>query len=165
LSAPIVQKNYFVSRNTKLNVAISAKNKISEKDLALQHGVSHSTVSRIIDSAYQSHKAKRNYLPRHFCFDEFKSVKAASGVMSFIFCNADDGQIIDIVENRRLHYLKEYFLSFTKAARNAVRTIVIDIYKPYMTLIKEIFPKLRLLSIAFMLFSFSIDLLIKQGYR
>ncbi len=65
--------------------------------------------------------------------------------MSFIFCNADDGQIIDIVENRRLHYLKEYFLSFTKAARNAVKTIVIDIYKPYMTLIKEIFPKAKII--------------------
>ncbi len=145
LSTPIVQKNCFISRNTKLNIAISAKNKISEKDLALQHGVSHSTVSRIIDSAYQNHKVKHNFLPPHLCFDEFKSVKEASGAMSFIFCNSEDGQIIDIVENRRLQYLRTYFLSFTKAARKAVKTIVIDIYKPYMTLIKELFPKAEII--------------------
>jgi len=145
LSTPIVKKHCFISSNTKLNIAINAKNKISEKDLASYHGVSHSTVSRIIDSAYQSHKAKRNYLPPHLCFDEFKSVKSASGAMSFIFCNAINGEIIDIVENRRLHYLDAYFRSFTKAARNAVKTIVIDIYKPYMKLIKTLFPKAKII--------------------
>jgi transposase len=32
--------------------------------------------------------------------------------MSFIFCNADKGTILDIVENRKLHFLEKYFLRY-----------------------------------------------------
>lgn len=113
LEINIVKENCCISNNTKLSIAIDAKDKISEKDLAKRHNVSHSTVSRIINTAYESYKANRNYLPENLCFDEFKYVKAASGAMSFIFCDADSKTVIDIVENRKLHYLLKYFLSLT----------------------------------------------------
>jgi len=140
LKTSLVKDNCFISNNTKISIAIEAKKKISEKDLATNHNVSHSTVNRIIDDAYEAYKVKKNFLPRNICFDEFKSVKATSGAMSFIFVNADSSEIIDIVEDRKLENLKRYFLSFTKAARRAVRNIVIDMYSPYMTLIKALFP-------------------------
>ncbi len=60
--------------------------------------------------------------------------------MSFIFCDASIGKLIDIVEDRRLSTLKEYFMRFSKEAREGVTHIVIDMYSPYMTLIKEVFP-------------------------
>src|SRR5699024_692117 len=125
-------------------IAVHAKEKISEKDIAKSHNVSHSTVNRIIDSFYDHYKPKYNYLPKHLCFDEFKSVKSAAGSMSFIFCDSDTGDIVDIVEDRRLHVLKNYFLQFSKAARNAVQTIVIDMYSPYISLIKSIFPNAKI---------------------
>ncbi|WP_197722713.1 transposase [Ureibacillus thermosphaericus] len=71
----------------------------------------------------------------------FKSVKSAAGAMSFIFCDSETGEIVDIVEDRRLHVLKEYFLRYSKKARDAVKTIVIDMYSPYISLIQEVFPK------------------------
>lgn len=144
LKTSLVKDNCFISNNTKLSIAIEAKKKISEKDLAANHNVSHSTVSRIIDDAYEAYKVKKNYLPKNLCFDEFKSVKATSGAMSFLFVNADTSEIIDIVEDRKLENLKRYFLSFTKSARRAVKNIVIDMYSPYMTLIKALFPNARI---------------------
>lgn len=107
--------------------------------------MSHSTVNRVIDSFYKEYKPKYNYLPKHLCFDEFKSVKSASGAMSFIFCDSDTGNIVDIVEDRRLHVLKDYFLGYTKAARRAVETIVIDMYSPYISLIESIFPNAKII--------------------
>lgn len=145
LFTPDVAKNCFISRNSKFHIALCAKKKLSEKDIAELNNVSHSTVSRIIDNAYVDYKAKRNFLPEHLCFDEFKSVKAASGAMSFIYCDATNGQIIDIVENRRLNYLKTYFYSFTKTARASVKTVVIDIYTPYIQLIKSLFPNAEII--------------------
>jgi len=145
LKTNVVNKNCFISNNTKLSIALSAKDKISEKDIAKNHNVSHSTVNRVIDSFYQHYKPKFNYLPKHLCFDEFKSVKSADGAMSFIFCDADTGQIVDIVEDRRLHVLNNYFMKYSKAARNAVRTVVIDMYSPYISLIKSIFPKAKII--------------------
>ncbi len=145
LETSVVNKNCFISNNTKLAIALNAKDKISEKDIAKMHNVSHSTVNRIINSFYDYYKPNYNYLPKHLCFDEFKSVKSAAGAMSFIFCDSITGQIIDIVEDRRLHNLKDYFLRYSKAARNAVRTIVIDIYSPYISLIKSVFPNAKII--------------------
>jgi len=141
----VINKNCFISNNSKLSIALSAKEKISEKDIAKSHNVSHSTVNRIIDSFYSHYKPKYNYLPRHLCFDEFKSVKSAAGAMSFIFCDSDTGKIVDIVEDRRLHVLKSYFLRYSKPARCAVKTIVIDMYSPYISLIKSIFPNAKII--------------------
>lgn len=145
LKTNIVKENCFISNNTKLAIAVHAKEKISEKDIAKSHNVSHSTVNRIIDSFYDHYKPKYNYLPKHLCFDEFKSVKSAAGSMSFIFCDSDTGDIVDIVEDRRLHVLKNYFLQFSKKARYSVKTIVIDMYSPYISLIKSVFPKAKII--------------------
>lgn len=141
LKSSIVDAHCFISNNTKLGIALHAKEKVSEKDIARSHNVSHSTVNRIIDCFYAYYKPNLKYLPAHLCFDEFKSVKSAAGAMSFIFCDAESGKIVDIVEDRRLHVLKAYFLRYTKQARAAVKTIVIDMYSPYISLIKEVFPK------------------------
>ncbi len=145
LNTDIVNKYCFISNNTKLAIALNAKDKISEKDIAKMHNVSHSTVNRVVNSFYDYYKPNYNYLPKHLGFDEFKSVKSATGAMSFIFCDSDTGQIIDILEDRRLHVLKDYFLRYSKAARNAVKTIVIDIYSPYISLIKSVFPNAKII--------------------
>ncbi|WP_072725077.1 hypothetical protein [Tepidibacter thalassicus] len=65
------------------------KEKISEKDISFRYNVSHVTVNRITDQAFYDYKPNFNYLPKNLCFDEFKSVKSATGAMSFIFCDAD----------------------------------------------------------------------------
>src|SRR5690606_19425878 len=100
---------------------------------------------RVIDSFYSYYQPNFNYLPAHLCFDEFKSVKSAAGAMSFIFCNSETGEIVDIVEDRRLHVLKNYFLQYSKKARDSVKTIVIDMYSPYISLIKEVFPNTKMI--------------------
>lgn len=144
LKTSIIAKNCYISNNTKIAIAIALQDKISEKDIAKNHNVSHSTVSRIIDNAFYDYSPHFNYLPQNICFDEFKSVKEASGAMSFIFCNADTKNIIDIVEDRRLTSLIKYFHQFKKKARRSVKRIVIDIYTPYMSLIKKIFPNAKI---------------------
>ena len=65
--------------------------------------------------------------------------------MSFIYCDAQTHNIIDIVENRQLSYLKKYFSRYTKKARNNVKYIVMDIYKPYITLVEEMFPNAEII--------------------
>ena len=145
LKTNVVDKNCYISNNTKLSIALNAKDKISEKDIANNHNVSHSTVGRVIDGFYEVYKPNYNYLPKHLCFDEFKSVQSASGAMSFIFCDSITGSIVDIVEDRRLHVLKNYFLRYSKAARKSVETIVIDMYSPYISLIKSIFPYAKII--------------------
>ena len=60
---------------------------------------------------------ERHYLPSHLCIDEFKSVKNVSDAMSFIFMNAVNHEVIDIVENRQQHNLSDYFMRYSLNAR------------------------------------------------
>lgn len=141
----IVNKNCFISNNTKLAVADNACKKISEKDIAQRYNISHNTVSRVINSFYEIHKVNHNYLPEALCFDEFKSTKNADGAMSFIFTDAYTHKVIDIVEDRRLYRLEKYFNRFTKKARKNVKFVVMDMYSPYISLVKKCFPKAQII--------------------
>jgi transposase len=140
----VVKKNCFISNNTKLAVANIASQKISEKDIALRYNVSHNTVSRVINSFYEMHKVNYSYLPEALCFDEFKSTKDADGAMSFIFADAYTHRVIDIVEDRRLYRLEKYFFRFKKKARNNVKFVVMDMYSPYISLVKACFPNAQI---------------------
>ena len=141
----IVKKGCQISQSTKQAIALQATKKISEKDIAARAGVSHNTVNRIISSYYEGYSVNYHYLPQAMCFDEFKSTKDADGAMSFIYCDAKTHKILDIVENRRLENLKSYFYRFPIEARRNVKYIVIDIYKPYFSLIKACFPNAKII--------------------
>lgn len=140
LSTDIVNYGCFISNNTKHKIACDLVKKRSEKDIALDNNVSPNTVERVMDSFYETQKIYKHYLPTVLSFDEFKSVKSADGAMSFHICNGITGKTIDIVEDRRLDNLIKYFFYYSYKARSRVKYIVIDMYSPYVSLIKKMFP-------------------------
>ena len=134
-----------ISKNTKWKIANDLRNKISEKDIAKNNNVSPNTVERVMDLYYDNQKLYKNYLPKVLSFDEFKSVKSADGAMSFHLCNGETGQTIDIVEDRKLLSLLQYFSYYSFNARKSVKFIVIDMYSPYVSLIKKMFPNAQII--------------------
>lgn len=140
----IVEPSCFISNNTKQSIAEDLTEISSEVDIAKRNNVSPNTVGRVLESYYDDHKIYKDYLPEFISFDEFKSVKSAAGKMSFNMCNAITGKTIDIVENRQLHYLLKYFARYSKRSRNNVKAICIDMYSPYITLIKKMFPNAKI---------------------
>lgn len=137
----IVNYGCNISNNTKHSIAVDLIKKRSEKDIAIDNNVSSNTVERIIDSYYQlDDKVYKNFLPKVLSFDEFKSVKSADGAMSFQVCNGKTGKIIDIVEDRKLNNLMKYFSRYSRSSRMNVEVVIIDMYVPYISLIKAMFP-------------------------
>ena len=140
LSTDIVNYGCFISNNTKYKIAKDLTKKRSEKDIAIDNNVSPNTVERVMDSYYENQKLYKHYLPEVLSFDEFKSVKSADGAMSFHMCNGITGQTIDIIEDRRLNNLIKHFYYYDYKARSRVKFIIIDMYSPYVSLIKKMFP-------------------------
>ena len=103
------------------------------------NNISVISVQRIMDSCYFNFKVKRKHLPEAICIDEFKSVKNIDNAMSFVFADYHSKTVIDIVEDRRLHSLIEYFSRFSLEARNNVKYIFMDMYTPYISLVNSIF--------------------------
>ena len=135
----IVNDGCFISNQVKSAIALDLKNKIFEKDISKRYRVSPNTVERIIDYYYDTQKLYKNYLPEILSFDKFKSVKSANEAISFHMCDGKTGKTIDIVEDRKLNSLMRYFSYYTNKARNKVKLIVIDMYSPYISLIKVMF--------------------------
>ena len=125
LETSLVESNCYISTPVKQAIFLEASHKKSESDIARELNVSHSTVNRIIHTSYEEQPLHLNSLPKVLCFDEFKSVKSAERAMSFLFCDASNGKLIDIVENRRLSTLKPYFMRFSKEAREEVTTCML----------------------------------------
>ena len=140
LTSNIVNYGCFISNNTKHQIALDLTKKRSEVDISNDNNVSPNTVERVMDSFYESQKLYKNHLPEVLLFDEFKSVKSANGAMSFHLCDGITGKTIDIVEDRKLLSLIKYFGKYSHKALNNVKYIVIDMYSPYVSLIKKMFP-------------------------
>lgn len=136
----LVPKYSSIAKPVKMYILLLAKQAISEKTIAEIVGVSHQTVHLIIQSCYVHFRQTYTYLPTFLGFDEFKSVASADGAMSFVYCDAFNHEILDVVEDRRLGSLTAYFMRFPETVRRKVQGIVVDMYKPYMELIKRCFP-------------------------
>lgn len=140
-----IKRNSFLSKNSKLSILLGLKDKISLNAIAKGHFVSITTVQRIMDHGYKALFVSKKTLPKILSSDEFKSTKDSLGAMSFIFMDAVNGKIIDIVENRQLNSLETYFSEFSFEAKKNVEYIVIDIYSPYITLIRRSFPNAKII--------------------
>ena len=145
MSSTVTNYGCYISNNTKHKIAVDLTKKRSEKDIAKDNDVSPNTVERIMDSYYETQKLYKHYLPDILSFDEFKSVKTADGAMSFHMCDGITGQTIDIVEDRRLNNLIKYFYYYDYKARSRVKFIIIDMYSPYVSLIKKMFPNAQII--------------------
>ncbi|MEI5992049.1 hypothetical protein A5881_003605 [Enterococcus termitis] len=114
-------------------------------EIARQKKVSVSSVYRVLKRFYEPKRINRLTLPDVLCFDEFNSVKHVAASMSFIMMDGQTKQLIDVVENRQLPFLERYFSRFPLAVRKGVKYIVCDMYAPYFSLVKKLFPDAQII--------------------
>lgn len=143
-STDIVDDNSNISNNLKFTIARELQENVSLTSIAKKYNISISSVQRIMDVCYSNFKVNKEYLPETICIDEFKSVKNIDGAMSFVFADYKTKNIIDIVEDRRLNSLIEYFSRFSYEARSKVKYICMDMYSPYISLVNTIFPSAKI---------------------
>ncbi|MCD7084952.1 transposase, partial [Limosilactobacillus fastidiosus] len=64
-------------------------------------------------------------LPKHLCFDEFRSTKS---IMSFICCDSESHQLVVKLHNRLSPSIIDYFENrYSQAERARVESVVIDL--------------------------------------
>jgi len=110
--------------------------------IARLYNVSDNTVQNIFNKVYSSEKLYKNYLPEAICIDEFTFLKKT---FAFNIYNAETGKTIDVVESRTTYNLNKYFSYYTEEARLNVKFVVMDMYNPYIELIKKWFPKAKII--------------------
>lgn len=134
-----------IANRVKENIVNQAHLDISEKSLAYLNFVSHNTVHRILNKYLPTNVVNFNHLPQHLCFDELKTTLDCPGKMSFVYCDAKTHLLLDILPFRRAYDLTMYFMKFSREARKNVKTVTIDMNSPYMRVIHEVFPSVKII--------------------
>lgn len=131
----------------------SVDQRLTEQYISEMTSVSTTTVCRVIHHTAQAIRQRPvDALPPHLSFDEFKSVKSVDAAMSFIFCDAVNHRVIDIVEDRKQSGRIQYFLRFERSARQQVKTVTIHMYAPYINGIQTCIPNATIIIDKFHLF-------------
>lgn len=142
LSPNFVEKHKTFSKATTLNIIEELKYASSLTDISKRNKVSISKVSRVLRDCEDMFLNKKVVLPEHLAFDE----TMIADKLSFVFSDAENKKLQYILENRKNLTIKDFFLSiFTYEELKAVKTVTIDIFKPYMSIIKEIFPNAEII--------------------
>lgn len=140
----LVERHCFISNIIKRAIAMELR-EIQSMSLVAQHlSVSSNTVIRILEKISEPLAPNHIYLPQHLSIDEFKSVRNVSGAMSFLFLDAQNHRLIDVVEDRRQNQLIDYFMRYPKESRYSVKTVTMDMYSPYLAVVKDCFPKAQI---------------------
>lgn len=110
--------------------------------IALLLHCSPSTVIRTINQRVEPHY-RVAILPKHLCFDEFRSVKHT---MSFICCDAVSHQLVVKLPNRLSRTIINYFENrYSKLERTRVQTVVVDMNAQYSHFIHRLFPNAQII--------------------
>ena len=131
-----------ISNNVKLAILNCAKEMRSKSLIARFYNVSDNTVQSIFDTVFYNDTVYKDYLPKAICIDEFTFKKKT---YAFIICNAKNGKTIDLVLDRTTNNLDKYFSHYTEKARKRVKFVVMDMYSPYIDLIKKWFPNAEII--------------------
>jgi transposase len=138
----IVDYRCSISNNVKRAIFCCAKECMSKTLIAKLHNVSDNTVQRIFDKQFYDDTVYKNYLPKAICIDEFTYKKKT---FAFNLCDAKNGKTIGLVEGRTTSNLDRYFSHYTEKARKRVKFVVMDMYSPYIDLIKKWFPNAKII--------------------
>lgn len=139
-STSLVDPHKQISNNTRTSVILDLMQKGSEKDMARRNNISTNSVNRILDDISKDKYVKNNgILPTSFGIDEFDATKDTKSKMAFIIVNQDKKNIFDINNSRLSRDIDSYFRRYSKAQRDNVQFITMDLYLPYYKLMKKLF--------------------------
>ena len=111
----------------------------SFKDIADRYGVSIQTVINIFDAATKI--VPRRELPHYLCIDEKRFEGDTNGKYCVILSNFLNGEVIDVLPDRQMPYLDEYFSKLPIKEINNVKVIISDMYEGYSSIKNKYFPK------------------------
>lgn len=104
--------------------------------IAVDYGISCHQVMNIFDRNFPI--VRRKNLPVALCIDEI-GFKTEDGNYAAILYDHDNKLIVDVIRNRKIDYLRNYFWHCSFHERNCVKYFISDLYEGYSTIKEEFF--------------------------
>ena len=138
-SVSFLPKYHRMTNRLVAQVIVSLKELRSIKSVASAYNISAPTASRIFDHVGYSNMD----LPKVISLDEFRG-NAEGERFQCILTDPEHKKVLDILPNRRIEDLTQYFLKYKN--RKSVQHVVIDMSGPYKSLAKSVFPQAKIIA-------------------
>ncbi len=133
----IIESKENITIHLRLLILHELKSDVSLTYVARKYNLSVQTVYNIFEKYVY---VKRHHLTEVICIDEFKNLKTEDGKYAAVILDPMKTRILDIVENRRLEKLNDYFYRLSLEEKEFVKYFISDMYEPYRSVKKEFFP-------------------------
>ena len=141
-TSDVVDKYCCISRATRQKVFMSLQDDRTQASIAIDAGISASTVCRYLDNYDDLFRRNLNYLPVHLAMDEFRGI---GGRLHFICINgAGEHEIQQILPDRFKQSITDYFKQFPASVRARVKTVTVDLNCYYLDCAKAMLPQAKI---------------------
>lgn len=138
----LTKHNHTLSQDLKNQIMALVREGLNGELIARLCHCSASSVRRTITERVEPHY-RMAVLPKHLCFDEFRSTKS---IMSFICCDSETHQLVVKLHDRLSPSIIDYFENrYSRAERAQVETVVIDLNAQYQSFIYRLFPNAKII--------------------
>lgn len=128
-----------VSNQVKDMIIQDFSKPISFSTIANRYGLSKQRVIKIFDETIRF--VPRKKIPFALCIDEIRFKGEYNQNYCCVLYDFNNRDIVDIVSNRQLPYLEEYFETINESERNHTKYFISDMYDAYSTIKRKYFPK------------------------
>lgn len=105
--------------------------------IAKKYGISTARVLQLFDEHVKY--VPRRPLPEVLCIDEIRFSKHKDHAYVCILYDFHAREIVDVIRNRRMAYLREYFGDINPIERGKVKIVISDMYDAYSTITRVYF--------------------------
>lgn len=135
----LVKKNHQISQLVYQKITHLHCEKLTNAAIARRLHIAVSTVQRQLESF--SFPVDYSHLPAILSIDEFARNK---GKMAFIAQDYETRNIVCLLDNNQQTTIKNYFLKYTREAREAVQIVTLDMSGSYIPIVKKLFTKAKI---------------------
>ncbi len=134
-----IERNKSVSNFVTTAIKNEFYNIQSFSTIAKRYDLSTQTILKIFDDYTKI--IPRRPLPKYLCIDEKHFEGDTDGKYCVVISDFFSGEVIDVLENRQMPYLDEYFKTIPLKERDNVKVFISDMYDAYSTIKNKYFPQ------------------------
>lgn len=135
-SSTIVEKNSSISIHLKLLILEKLRNDTSLASIAKEYGLSKQEIYNIF---LTNVNISRHRMPEVLCIDEFKNLKTEEGSYAVVLYDPINHLIIDVIRNRQMNTLEEYFYHVDNKELDKVKYFISDMFESFRSIKKRFF--------------------------
>ena len=133
----ITPKTKFIEHNKQLLLSDFTK-MISFSEIAASYKVTPMRIIQLFDSLVPY--VPRRQLTKEICIDEVKFKDNSEGKYICVLSDFKNGDCLDVISNRRMDYLDDYFSKIPPGEAKQVKVFISDMYDGYATVKRKYFP-------------------------